>query len=195
MKTYKKTIEKTCLEIQYDEDCESPREWSNLGYFITVDSRYNSPDKNKELEDIIKETGEEATSQENHMEMIKTDYEWENSENKVIAIYPISKYEHSGISYSLGTAHGFDYSNNGFYIITTETQKEMGTKKKDFERVIQSELDLYNKWCNGEVYGYTLYDDKGGIEDSCWGFYDLEHIREELPEEYKEEDLQDYLIE
>jgi len=147
MKTYKKTIEKTCLEIQYDEDCESPREWSNLGYFITVDSRYNSPDKNKELEDIIKETGEEATSQENHMEMIKTDYEWENSENKVIAIYPISKYEHSGISYSLGTAHGFDYSNNGFYIITTETQKEMGTKKKDFERVI---IIKYREWVNNE---------------------------------------------
>ena len=194
MKSYKKTIEKTCLEIQYDEDCESPREWSNLGYFITVDDGFRSPDMNTELENWIKETGQEADSQEEHIECIK-DWFKMNSEEIVIAIYPITKYEHGGISYSLGTGHGFDNSNNGFYIITTETQKEMGTKKKDFERVIQSELDLYNKWCNGEVYGYTLYDDKGGIEDSCWGFYDLEHIREELPEEYKDEDLSDYLIE
>ena len=195
MKTYKKTIEKNCLEIQYDEDCESPRSWSNLGYFITVDDGFRSPDMNTELENWIKETGQEATSQEEHIRMIKKDYEWENSEEKIIAIYPIVKYEHSGVSYSLGSTHDFDYSNNGFYIITTETQKEVGVKKKDFEKVIKDELENYSQWCNGDVYRFVLYDNLGEEFDSCSGFYDLEDIREYLPKEWKNEDLSEYLIE
>ena len=193
MKTYKEIAEKKCLEIRYDGDCESPREWSNLGYFITVDRNYNSPDKNKELEDIIKETGEEATSQEEHIRLITEQYQVATGYH-IEAIYPISKYEHGGISYSLGTAHGFDNSNNGFYIITTETQKEMGTEDKDFIKVIKQELELYNSWCNGENYHYALYNDKGELIDSCGCFYDLEDIREHLPEEYKDEDLSEYLI-
>ena len=195
MKTYKKTIEKNCLEIQYDEDCESPRSWSNLGYFITVDDGFRSPDMNTELENWIKETGQEATSQEEHIRMIKKDYEWENSEEKIIAIYPITKYEHGRVSYSMGTIYDFDYSNNGFYIITTESQKETGVLEKDFEKCIEQELKLYNSWCNGENYHYTLYDDKGEIEDSCWGFCGIEDIRERLPEEWEKEDLLEYLIE
>lgn len=62
MKTYKETIEKPRLVIKYDEYSESPREWSNLGYFITVDRNYNSPDKHEILRNIVEKTGEEASS-------------------------------------------------------------------------------------------------------------------------------------
>ena len=195
MKTYKKTIEKTCLDIQYDEGCESPRSWSNLGYFITVDSRHNSPDKHEQLEQFVKDTGEEATSQEEHIRMIKEDYEWENSEEKIIAIYPIVKYEHGGVAYSLGTSHGFDYSNNGFYIVTTESQKETGVLEKDFEKCIKQELKSYNQYVNGEMLMFILYDKNGEVVDSCGGFYDIEDMREYLPKEWNKEDLSEYLIE
>jgi len=194
MKTYTTTTKEPRLKIEYDDDAQSPREWSNLGYFITCDSNYNSPDKHEELEQFIKDTGEEATSQAEHIKMIKDDFEWNNSEEKVIAIYPISKYEHGNISYSLGTSNGFDYSNNGFYIITAETQKELGVKKKDFEQVIKEELEDYNKWINGEMYNFILYDKDGEVVHTCGGFYDIEDIREYLPKEWNKEDLSDYLI-
>ena len=51
-------------------------------------------------------------------------------------------------------------------------------------------LELYTKWCNGHVYGYTVtrYEhcahcgsDHSPVElDSCEGFYDVENILEEL---------------
>lgn len=190
MKTYTKkiTIENPRLKITYDDCPESPREWSNLGYFITQDRNYRSPDENAELQMVIKESGEQAQSQEEHMEIIKRQY----ADEKIIAIYPIKKYEHSGVSYSLGSNFGFDYSNNGFYIITDKTQKEVGTKKKDFEKQIKDELETYNKWANGEVYRFELYDEKGNLEDSCCGFYDIEDIKDYLPKEWKNENLQDY---
>lgn len=192
MKTYNATVQKPLLEIYYDNDNSSPREDSNLGYWITCDRNSKSPDQYPELEQIIKSTGDEANNQEHHIKMIKKQFE-DESGYKVLTIYPIVKYEHSSVTYSLGSRHGFDYSNNGFYIITDKTQKELGVKSKDFEKVIKQELDVYNQWVNGEVYGYTLYDDQGNIVDSCGGFYDLDDIKENLPEEYKNEDLTEYI--
>ena len=191
MKTYQKIEESPKLVISYDQGAQSPREWDNLGYFITVDSRYSSPDKNEEIEGIVKCEGDNATSTENHAKLIK---EKINSlGEKVLAIYPVSKYEHSGVSYSLGESRGFDYSNNGFYIVTERSAKITGTKKKDFEKVIEKELEIYTQWANGENYRFLLYDNDGEFEDSGGGFYDVEDIREYLPAEWENEDLSQYI--
>lgn len=192
-KTYTETItrERPCLEVWHDDSTESPREWDNLGYFIAVDRNYYSPDRHPEFERIIKETGDEATDQADHMERIKKEIEEQGE--KILAIYPVGKYEHSGVCYYLGTRHGFDYSNNGFYIVTKKSAEIIGAKKKDFEDIIRAEIKTFNSYMNGEVYGYTLYDEAGELIDSCGGFYSLNDIRESLPEEYKNEDLSEYM--
>lgn len=193
MRTFTKTTTTTepLLEITREDYSSSPREWSNLGYFITVDRNYSSPDKNECLERIVKETGETAEDQDDHIKLIKKEVD-ESLDEKVLEIYPVTKYEHSGINYSLGNRNGFDCSNNGFYIITDKTVKEVGTKKEDFEKAIEQELDIYNKYCNGEVYSFVLFDEKGELIDSCGGFYDIEDIKAYLPEDWKDEDLQEY---
>ena len=33
--------------------------------------------------------------------------------------------------------------------------------------------EVYSEWCKGNVYGYSVEDEKGEIIDSCWGFYDV----------------------
>jgi hypothetical protein len=153
----------------------------------------SSPDQNGGvIYNIVKEAGDNAKDQKDHIRIIKKLIEDVEGE-KVLAIFPVVKYEHSGVSYRLGTAHGFDYSNNGFYIITDKTQKEIGTKRKDFEKVITEELEAYTSWANGEIYCFMLYDDDGELADSCGGFYEIEDIREYLPKEWKKENLIDYI--
>jgi hypothetical protein len=183
--------------IKYDEDAESPRNWDcNLGYFYTSDSGYHSPDGNdSDIYRIMTETGDEADNQADHIKRMKKRINAETDE-KILAIYPIVKYEHSGVSYSLGTAHGFDYSNNGFYIITDKSYKDSGyTKKTDkaFREMIRAELNSFNDWLNGNIYRFMLYDKDGEIEDSCGGFYGIEDIREYLPKEWEKENLEEYL--
>src|SRR5574343_570036 len=184
MKTVKRTIEEPILKIKNDECPSSPREWSNLGYFIVISSRYYSPDKNVFLIDTIKNTGEDADNQKHHIELITKEIET-NTTEKVLAIYPISTYEHGGIMYSLGNKNGFD-------IVTDKTSAEFGVKEEDFEKVIKAELEIYNQYCNGEVYRFELYDEEGNIVDACGGFYSIDEIKEYLPEEFKDEDLKDY---
>lgn len=195
MKTYTRTVGETrpLLVIEYDTDADSPREWDNLGYFITVDRNYRSPDDyNGTIYNIVKSTGDVAESRDEHMKLIKKAIK-EDTGEKVVAIYPVVKYEHSAVYYSLGSRSGFDCSNNGFYIVTNKTQKTFGTPKSRFEKVIKEELAEYTKWVNGEVYRFTLFNKDGEHEDSCGGFYSLEDIREYLPKEWKNEKLQDYL--
>jgi len=199
MKTFKKieTIQKPMLVIEYDDSVPSPREDTNLGYFITVDRNLNSPDQNEQLENIMRASGDETQNQEDHIQIMANLINTETNE-QVIAIYPITKYEHSGISFSLGTTKGFDNSNNGFYIITDKTLKEFdeGLSKNTSGQkdVIQAELEEYNKWINGEVYRFTLYDNKGEEIDACGGFYDLEAVQQNLPVDWAKEDLNDYII-
>ena len=195
MKTYTRTVEETkpLLVIEYDTDAESPRVWDNLGYFITVDRNYRSPDDyNGTIYNIVKSTGDVAESCDEHMKLIKKAIK-EDTGEKVVAIYPVVKYEHSAVSYSLGSRSGFDCSNNGFYIVTDKTQKVFGTPKKSFEKVTKEELREYTQWANGEMYRYTLFNKDGEIEDSCGGFYNREHIRENLPKGWEKENLRDYL--
>lgn len=196
MKTYTKTsvTEEKRLEISYDECPESPRNWGSLGYFITKERDYHSPDgKDHRLYGIMLEAEERVDNMTDHMKEIKKQAKEEGI--KIVAIYPISRYEHSGVVYSIGEKNGWDYSPCGFYIVTDKSLKEYGARnnKKSFERFIKAELENYNRYVNGEVYSFVLYNEQGEIEDSCCGFYDIESIREYLPKEWEKEDLEDYI--
>lgn len=193
--TYTKEVEEPKLIIEYDTDCESPRQDGNLGYFYTKAIKYESPDGNiGEIYNAMIAGESEAYNTESHIKIMTRLIE-ENTMEKVLAVYPINRFEHGNIKYSIGMAKGFDYSNCGFYIITDKTVKSVGTKPKDFENVIKAELDMYNAWVNGEIYRFTLLDDKGEQVDSVGGFYNIEDIRNYLPtEEWKDEKLEYYLV-
>jgi hypothetical protein len=192
MKTFKKVIDKNRLEITYDSNAESPREDSNLGYFITCETGRYSPDRDEVLEEIVDITGHRAKNVDNHMKFIADEFE-----EDVIAIFPVCKYEHGGVKYSLGLRHGFDYSNCGFYIVTKESLDEIGyeiTSGKKLHSMILDEINTFNAYINGDVYYYTLYDEGGNVQDSYCGFYSIDDIASELPDEFKDEDLEDYIV-
>lgn len=193
MKTYTKQKKevKNRLVIEADEFSESPREWSNLGYFITSLRNYNSPDKNEEIESILKETGENANSPEEHEKELKKELKKAGYKIKYLTL--VSKYEHGSVSYSRGVSRGFDSGVCGVYFVEVneETSK---MSKKQIESIIDSELETYTNYCNGEVYQFTLFDENGEQVDACSGFYDIKSIKDRLPEEWKDENLEKYLV-
>ena len=198
MKTYTTTVEKPLLVIEYDTNCESPRkEDLNIGYFLTAQSRFESPDGNTHpLYNIMMETQEGAENTNHHMVLIKERATEEGI--NILYIYPVHRYEHGNVIYRRGVASGFDVSNCGFYIVTEDTLKEYlnsdtNAKEKEIEAWIDIELDIYTQWVNGAVYRFELYNEDGELEDSCGGLYDIIDIKGYLPEEWKDEDMGQYL--
>ena len=189
MKTYKETIERPKLVIEYDDSAKSPRDWSNLSILVIRDGEGYS---NKYLTKQLEQTQYEANNAGEHKQLMIEVIE-DHFGSKVIYSDFISKYEHSGVSYFVGQSSGWDYSNIGFVFVTEDSFKEIGCAKEDIENIVKNEIELFSQWANGEVLQYILYDDEGGVEDSCGGFYDIEEIREHLPDEWREEDLSKYI--
>ena len=189
MKTYKATIERPKLVIDYDYDVDSPRNWSNLSILVIRNGLGDNDEYlNRELENSQHKVG----CAEDHLELMKEIVE-EHLGSKVIYADFISKYEHSGVRYFIGQSSGWDYSNIGFVFVTEDSLKKIGCAEEDVKKIVKQEIETFSQWANGEVYHFTLYDDEGNVEDSCGGFYDLEEIREHLPEEWQEEDLTKYI--
>lgn len=197
MITYRTTVERPRLKIVQDTGAESPRNWSTLGYFITVEHSYGSPDGDPEgLRETINMAQIGVRNVQEHMEKIK-----QLRGEDIVYIAPITRYEHGNVQYLLGAYSGWDYSVCGFYIVTKkqrddfdDTWRSREVREEEYRKVIEGELNSYNAWVNGEVYCFQLFDDKGNIEDSLYGLYSVEEIRDYLPEEFKDEILEDYIV-
>lgn len=194
MKSYEITVKKPMLEIRHDECPTSPREWSNLGMFIISSRKYISPDNEPTIKSVVEETANMVENADEHMDKIKS----ELTKIGIEAVYvtPIATYEHGARHYMRGVRTGWDYSNNGMYIVTRKSCEELGVDPDDtdaIERIIDNELSHYTMYANGEVYHYTLYNEYGDIEDSCGGFYEIEAMKEYLPESWADEDLTEYI--
>ena len=195
MLTYTKTTvsQEPRLEIYYDQMADNPRNWANIGLFFTKERDYHSPDKDDHpLYSIMINTADEADNTLEHIELMKKEAKEQGINIKYI--YPITRYEHSGVVYRIGTQSGYDYSNCGFYIITDESLKEYGEVKGDPSNVVAQELETYTKWANGEVYGFNLYDEDGELQDGYGDIYDIDDIVSGLPTEFDGEDITQYII-
>lgn len=154
------------LKIGYDEYADSPRNWDNLGK-ICVSNRckYTSDESGFNGCDVL---------------------EWEDAkedkatlERKGYVVLPLSVYDHSGVKmYIGGKRDAWDSGQIGWYIVSKDDiRKEYNVKRiskkllAKVESVMESEINTYDAYMNGNVYNFTLYHNDEEI-DSCGGFYD-----------------------
>ena len=154
------------IEIHHDMHPESPRDWDNITEFHCCHKRYTLGDK-----EFNYQTGEDCIDVAN-----------EARKNGDIVL-PLYIYDHSGITISLYPfSCPWDSGQVGFVIVRREKMlREFGGKKfskalKDKAlKLAEGEVETYDKYLRGEVYGYVVNDYK----DSCWGFYSIEECIEE----------------
>lgn len=88
-----------------------------------------------------------------------------------IVILPVFIYEHSGLAISCSHSYPFndrwDSGMAGFIYTTRETVKVTGTPWEQVREMMIEDVETYNMYLQGDVYGYSVEDG----EDSCWGFY------------------------
>ena len=163
--------EKYKLEIFDDLNPCSPREFDNLGTMVCFHRRYNLGDET-ELKSSDFSSWEEL---ENYLY---------KEENALIAI-PVFMYDHSGLWINTtGFSCPWDSGQVGYiYISKEKVRREYSCKriskklKKMIREMLCSEVDLYNDYLSGNVYGFTLTNKENAEEiDSSCGFYGTDYI-------------------
>ena len=159
------------LEIFDDINPCSPREFDNLGTMVCFHRRYHLGDET-ELKSSDFSSWEEL---ENYLY---------KEENALIAI-PVFMYDHSGLWINTtGFSCPWDSGQVGYIYISKEkvrreySCKRISKKLKEMIReMLCSEVDLYNDYLSGNVYGFTLTDKENAEEIDCsCGFYGTDYI-------------------
>lgn len=108
-------------------------------------------------------------------------------------VFKLWIYDHSGITINHSSVdsdnRGWDNSNVGFHYITKERAiKEWGNKKftKTVEEraiaCLEAELETYDDYVCGNVYGYEIFDSEGDFVNREYGYYGYDHEKSGLLE-------------
>ena len=163
---------KTGFEARYliqDNDPIDPREDENLGNMVCFHKRYSLGDKTDLKSDDF-----------NGWEDL---YDYLKNEKKAIIILPLYLYDHSGISIKVGSFQGllpqghaeFDSGQVGFIYVTKEDLKRIGIAKSRAEKSLQTEVEIYNDYIQGNVYCLVKENYNKKKEqinyDTCGGYF------------------------
>lgn len=158
------------IQIKQHEDAGDPRtEWDNLGRFFFFHNRYQLGDKHNLTSDQF--------SGWNEMESyLRKTY-------NPVAIKRVHMLDHSGITISAHDTFkqyhmGFDSGVIGFALVARKdaatnfgVKRVSGKRVAQCERILEGEIETYDNYLRGEVYGFVIEDSNGEHVDSCWGYY------------------------
>jgi len=171
IKTINSRVPGLVAHIYTDPDPVSPAEWDNLGEIT-----YNKSARN------VLGTHPKSAEQDAEIARMVRDEEAYG--------LPVWAYVHSGSTIKAALTNPFgcpwDSGRSGWvYVMRDKALKEFGRKlpsrKLKFRilDVLKGEVETFNQWLNGDVYGYRI-ELNGEQVDSCWGMYGLDYCVEEV---------------
>lgn len=158
--------------LYQDEEPESPKDWDQLGTLVTWSRDYYFD------VDGQKRFGEPS----DFLEM---------AAEKGWVYLPVGMIDHSGISLYVGSSShpmdfgGWDSGQVGFIYATPESMRLIGTPAEEVEKVLAAEVEQWDQYVTGDVYGYVIDGPDGEHRDSCWGFYGLDYAKQEMKEQLR----------
>lgn len=163
------------VEVTYDMDPESPREWDNACRLVMSHNRYRFPN----------EADVDFDAYDGWDEVEKA----LRSKHRAHLIVPVYMYDHSGLAFRAGRGFGdvdsgrWDWGQVGFaYLTKSDLRREWGKDQEREQKAlasIEAELDAYESFVNGNVYCFSVEDEDGNLIESCAGFYDMDDALKE----------------
>ncbi len=175
------------VEIYYDAEPPNPREdYDNIGTMVCFHRNYMLGDEHgvEQCRDDIRASRAYLSAWDDCNSLRCRDLNnpadlYQTVQDCGFIVLPLYLYDHSGLTMNTG---GFicpwDSGQVGFiYVPRSGAVKEFG-KKVCNQRVIdaatrclKAEVETYDQYLRGEVYGYVVRHEASGEEDSCWGFF------------------------
>lgn len=149
------------VKVYYDPDPLNPRiDYDNITTIVHWHSRYDFG------------TRIEAGTTLEQLVANKAELEGD----PIFAILPLYLYDHSGISISVVpfSSCSFDSGQVGWVFMTQSLSHRLGVEgwsKEECEEAIRDDVETYNSFLTGEVFGYQVIgEEEGEVLESCWGF-------------------------
>lgn len=158
------------LRIVQDEDPSNPRtEFDCFGKIVHWHSRYNLGER------MSYEAAREFFDEELPQDTLKL---------------PLSLLDHSGLRLRVGRGAwecdpgGWDSGQVGFIYATPDMiRKEYGEFNAETvaraTKVLRQEVETFDQFLSGDVWGFIVEDDNGNHLDSCWGFYGHDYAKQQ----------------
>ena len=161
------------ITIEEDMNPESPREWDNLGTMICSHRKYTLGDEQFDSSEY-----ENWADLEKHL----------REDRGAVVVLPLGLYDHSGITMYVGSSHDrWDGGQVGFIYATAEELEHEypgDNGLNSMEAYLRNEVKTYDQYLTGDVYGYTITDNKTNKEvDSLWGLYGMNYAKQEANSE------------
>jgi hypothetical protein len=150
------------INVCIDPEPFNPRkEYDNATVMVCWHRRYNlgdeqiEPQSSDELKEAYAERGD-----------------------PILAILPLYLYDHSGLSMRTGAfSCSWDSGQVGWIFIPQSKVDLMGFvgyTLEQYENVLRGEVETYDAYLTGEVYGYQILGMDDDVLESCWGYFDQE---------------------
>lgn len=173
------------IKLWQDSDSESPRseDCANLSTMLSTHTRYNLGDEGalSKIQTEIRESSNYSDKLENDYDFscIVTLVELADKLGLIAAQKPLYIYDHSGITIATTPfSCRWDSGQYGIaYITKEEARKEYGIKRitksvvEKLEEIIDGEVEDFDVYVRGDIYGFSIFDDDDEVTDSCGGFY------------------------
>lgn len=175
------------INIMEDECVDSPREiCDNLSTMVFLHKRHQLGDEGH------------GYKSENYggWHSLKKAIMKDHSPATIVAVYMM---DHSGLTITVNPDHfhaadpqGWDWGQIGWAFITRDKAlseyggKNLSAKKREkaLKRLL-GEVETYDQFIRGEVYGYEVTDANGEFVDSLWGCYGMDYTKEEAESQAK----------
>jgi hypothetical protein len=169
------------VTLHYDRDIEDPSTYDGAWKLYSFNRRHRS---NREADQCFVENDEGDR-------VLRDDLQQKLAEGLA---FLLDYYEHGGCAWSLsggGMQCQWDTARRAGLLVWEHKPEDMGAKTpEDRAKDAKGFLEVYNAWCNGEGYGYSIVERVtlpcGHTEDkdldSCFGFYgtDLDYFKSEI---------------
>lgn len=202
------------VQVRTDQDPQNPRtDFDNVGVMFCkhrrrqlgdkgaddpfveiegkwIDGRWLTEDEVAYVVDMLSEIRDNLGEDSDAIDEIeRTDWTLRNVLRDDIAIIlPIHAYEHGGITISHGSfSCQWDSGQLGWHYVTKEAlESEFGGDEEKAKKCLEAELEIYDNYLLGNVWGFTIEDEEGDDVDSCWGFYgdDLEGMKHHVEDRF-----------
>lgn len=167
------------IKIEYDGYPEDPREWSNVGTMLCSHRRYKLGDASPSMDPetillkILQDCNHEVPKENISMKELMSRVDSIPIEKGFVL--PLTLYDHSGISMSVGIDRGWDSSHVGYIYITKETMDKENISPENVENVLRGEVNLYDEYLRGEIF-YVRVEKEDAVgnhllDEGCSGFY------------------------